>query len=776
MFTRPILLLSLSIFCACMAFGQESDMLIGEWKNYFPHRNGPFVTQSQDYVFYGDAFSIIKCDKSANIQKIITKNDGLSDIDLSAIKYIPYKRTLLINYTNGNIDLYHGDNEVTNLNDIKINSNIVGKKTLNHIQIMNDSSVLLSTDFGLLVLDLANTEFTTTVFTPVKIKSTCLRNDTVFAATDAGFYVLAPGINIQDFGQWKRLDLKAGKDYSSTACVNYNNQIYFSFNDTLVKFQGDTSYKKLFYEKNTQINYLTAEGKHLIGGIFCTANNYCAGKVLSIDPNENVSVLSGSSCFTRPLYAVEDSNNRLWMGDEWDEYKYYDIESGQCNSFTINSPRAETNFDISFANNKVYITSGGLILGQNYSYNSNGIYVYDLMSKIWDNISNKKFSILDQTQCQNDFLYLAPKPSDTKKIYSGSFYGGLIEYDGEKINVFNKDNSALQGGVGDESRTRVAGLAFDSHENLWMANTLAQKPIVCLKKDGTWQSFPINASTAIYQLAIDQNNNKWFVIGGQTGGIYVFNEGNDFNNTNDDKWREITTANSNLPSNTINCIEVDNNGDVWVGTSSGPIVFECGSDIFDSNCKGTRVIVEQDGFGAYLLETENIKIITIDGGNRKWFGTDNGIFVQSDDVKTQVYKFDEKNSPLPSNSITSMAINPNNGEVWIGTTKGFAVYRMEATAGGTLHASKVYAFPNPVRPEYAGPIIITGLATDSDVKITDANGKLVFQTKSTGGQATWYGTDYNGRRADSGVYLVFATGTSDPEIPDGIVTKILLVN
>ncbi len=119
------------------------------------------------------------------------------------------------------------------------------------------------------------------------------------------------------------------------------------------------------------------------------------------------------------------------------------------------------------------------------------------------------------------------------------------------------------------------------------------------------------------------------------------------NSTLDDKWREINNSNSNLPSNLINTVSVDNRGDVWIGTAAGTVVFEYGGDIFNAAQKGTRPIVEQDGFGAYLLETENVKTIKSDGGNRKWFGTDNGVFVQSADAKTLVYKFDTKNSPLP---------------------------------------------------------------------------------------------------------------------------------
>ena len=766
----------LCLFLSSLGFGQSSDMLIGEWKNYYPYRNGVMITQSEDEVFYGNQFAVLVCDKSANIKRYITRTSGLTDIDLGLIKYTPHNNTLIVSYQNGNIDLYQDAEEVTNLNYIKINTNIVGKKGINDIHLKNDSTAILSADFGLMILDLSRFEFSATVFTPYTVKSTCHRNDSVFVATSGGVYVIPPGINIQDFGQWKLINANNGSNYSSTACVIFNNSLYFSKNDTLVKQESNNTFTNLAYYKDTRINYLTAEGKHLICGLFCTANGGCTGRLLILNEKDETTELAGKTCFNRPLNAVEDANERVWIADEWNEFKYYDINSDQCNSFTVNSPTTETNFDMTIANGKTYITAGGLILGQNYSFNSNGLNIFDNATKSWSAVNAQNYPILSQEEAQFDFLNIVTNPENSQILYFGSYYGGLIEYNGTDLKIYNEKNSAIRGGVGDEKRERIAGLAYDSKGNLWMANTLATKPIIVLKKDGTWQSFSVNSGTGLLQLAIDQNNNKWFVIGGQGGSLYVFNEGNDINSIVDDQWREITTANSNLPSNTVNCVTVDNNGDVWVGTAAGPVVFECGGDVFKSTCKGTRVIVEQDGFGAYLLETENIRTIKVDGGNRKWFGTDNGVFVQSSDAKTLINKFDIKNSPLPSNSITSMAINHENGECWIGTTKGVAIFRMEATAGGTIHKSNIYAFPNPVKPEYTGPIIITGLAEDSNVKITDTSGRLVFETTSIGGQAVWYGTDYRGKRASSGVYLVFATGTADIENPDGIVTKILLVN
>jgi hypothetical protein len=215
-----------------------------------------------------------------------------------------------------------------------------------------------------------------------------------------------------------------------------------------------------------------------------------------------------------------------------------------------------------------------------------------------------------------------------------------------------------------------------------------------------------------------------------------------------------------------------------VGTKEGLYSFECTSAIFnDENpCKGTRQIVTVDGFNGYLLQDELIKCIAIDGANRKWVGTTNGIFVQSADGRTTLGRYNISNSPLPSNFIEDIAINQASGEVWIGTGAGLISLRTDATLGGNVNGKKPYAYPNPVRPDYDGPIAIYGLARDANVKITDVAGHLVYEGTANGGQAIWNGRDYLGRRAASGVYLVYATSSTSFDTPDAIVTKVVIVN
>ena len=276
----------------------------------------------------------------------------------------------------------------------------------------------------------------------------------------------------------------------------------------------------------------------------------------------------------------------------------------------------------------------------------------------------------------------------------------------------------------------------------------------------------------IERAVVDQQNNKWFVLG--SGGIMVYHEGNDLMSASDDKVRIFDTGNGNLPSNKVVSVGLDLDGEVWIGTDDGVGVVRCG-DVFDTNCKASRIVVTQEGITEALLNDEEVRAIAVDGANRKWLGTRSGLFIQSPDGLTEIKQFTEANSPLFSNQINTLAFNGSTGEMWIGTEAGMMVYQTETTAGGDLHASTVEVYPNPVRPEYRGPIAIKGLPRDGNVKITDIRGKLVYETTALGGQAIWYGDDYTGRRAASGVYLVFTASDNPFGDPDTAVSKIVFI-
>jgi len=277
-------------------------------------------------------------------------------------------------------------------------------------------------------------------------------------------------------------------------------------------------------------------------------------------------------------------------------------------------------------------------------------------------------------------------------------------------------------------------------------------------------------------VVVDGANNKWIRVANNSAGLIVFNEG-DLNNPNDDICRPITQNNSNLPSNDVLSIEVDLDGDVWVGTTDGVVVFQCGSQATDEEaCLGFLQIVNVGGDNELLLKGNSVQAIAVDGANRKWFGTTNGIFLQSESGDELLASFTEVNSPLFDNNVIDIDIRQSTGEVFIGTARGLQSIKTDATEGFVVNNANVTVYPNPVRPDYQGPIAIKGLARDANVKITDVMGQLVYETQALGGQAIWDGNDYNGVRAATGVYLVFSTSTKTFDNPTAdMVGKILMI-
>jgi hypothetical protein len=212
-----------------------------------------------------------------------------------------------------------------------------------------------------------------------------------------------------------------------------------------------------------------------------------------------------------------------------------------------------------------------------------------------------------------------------------------------------------------------------------------------------------------------------------------------------------------------------------VGTDNGIGIIYQASGCISGKCDAVIPIVQYDAYAGYLFSGENVRAIAVDGANRKWVGTDNGVWLLSPDASTIIYRFTKDNSPLPSNRMQSITIDKVTGDVYLGTDQGLVSFRGTATQGGdTNHNVKI--FPNPVPKGYNGTIAISGLVTNADVRITDIDGQLVYKTTAFGGQATWSGLDYKGHRPESGVYLVFVTNTDNSNSgTQNFVGKIVFV-
>ena len=436
---------------------------------------------------------------------------------------------------------------------------------------------------------------------------------------------------------------------------------------------------------------------------------------------------------------------------------------------------------------------GFMIFSNNRLYGCNGDFNHDypiqiLNNNAWTIYQHEGISEQTGVSFQGAFC-LDVDPSNPDHIFAGS-RNGLYEYlNGQFIKYYDNSNSPIEpfDGVNKDYQL-VTGTKFDSQGNLWFLNSSAPTTALVKYHNGTFtklnhsELMKLNtgqiknrSNAELSKMIIDSKGKMWFANNNWvTPAIYQY----DLENDKITAYENFVNQDGIIINihEGVRCVVEDLEQNIWVGTSMGLLLLEK-SEIENNGNVFTQVKVPRnDGTNNadYLLANVDISSIAIDGGNRKWIGTlNNGVYLISADNMTQIHHFTTSNSKLLSNAVLSIAINPTSGEVFFATDKGLCSYVSDATAPNTeMTTDNVRAYPNPVEPGYSGPITISGLSLDADVKILTTNGVVVNQGRSNGGTYVWDGCDQKGRRVASGIYMV-ATATSKGE--KGTVCKIAIV-
>lgn len=384
-----------------------------------------------------------------------------------------------------------------------------------------------------------------------------------------------------------------------------------------------------------------------------------------------------------------------------------------------------------------------------------------------------------------DMLSIAVDPTDKSHV-AVSGKSGVYEFQSGKLyKHHNYTNSPLLSALtNNPNYVIVPSVIYDASGSLWCFNSrVSDASLFSLGKDGTWKSHHQSAFlnkggkslNDVRGLMFDSRKLLWLVNDHwDLPSFYCY----DTQNNGVNEYRQFNNQDGVARTpNYVRCIAEDLNGDMWIGTNVGPFVLYSSQLSQGSNVALTQVKVPRnDGtnLADYLLDGVNVTSIAIDGAGRKWIGTgDNGVYLISEDNNTQIHHFLSSNSRLISDNIQSIAINGTTGEVFFATDKGLCSYMSDATTPTEeMTKDNVYAYPNPVTPDYTGLITIVGLSYDADVKIVTTNGTLVAQGRSNGGTFTWDGTDLKGKRVAGGMYMVLAA-TSEGE--KGTVCKIAIV-
>ncbi len=776
--TRRITLLFYSLLFLTMIKLSAQSIAIGEWRTQLPYNRVIDVALAGDIVFAATEYSMFTYNTLDNSVKRFDKVTGLSDVGIRKIGFSKNADALLVAYSNTNLDLVRSSGSIINISDIK-DKDILGKKTINNIT-FKDTYAYLSCGFGIVVLDLVREEIHDTYYigpdgSSIEVNDITFNDTSFFAATESGiYYADVNANNLADFNQWH-------KDFSMIhPHLNYN--LVQSFSDKIYtnymtgNWEGDSMF---VYNGSVWENYFKNNISRRFQMFVKDDNMYIVTRyniiVTDEDGNETARIYRINGENIQP-YAVDKGNDEfLWIGDEnRGLIKNWGIWNGE--EINPNGPGTSNVFNMDAAGKNVWVAPGGRQGDWSKLYMTDGVFNYS--DNFWYTHNRRNTPALDT---MTDMVCVKVDPADPNIAYVGTWDKGMLKFvNNELVTVFDDQNSSLQRWLGDPTKILVSGIDFDDQHNLWVANTSAPDILAVQKNNGSWRSFNLGGSLSgidVAELMVDNYNQKWIKMR-KDGYIIVYNDNGTIDDPTDDKVKVLnqSTGKGAIPGSGVHSFATDLDGEVWVGSDKGVCVFYSPDRIFESgvNFDAQQILVPRNdgsGLADILLETETVTAITIDGANRKWIGTERaGVFLLSEDGIEQLAHFNENNSPLLSNNITSIAIDKD-GEVFIGTARGIISYRGTATPSGPTD-SKVYAFPNPVRESYTGLIAIKGLQNNSSVKITDTYGNLVFETRSEGGQAIWDGYNFDGRRAATGVYLVIAI-TSDGE--EKAVTKILMI-
>ncbi len=770
---------SLCFLLALFSFNAGSfaqGVQIGAWRHHLP--SGKIIKSIEvgDEIYGASEFGLVVYNKSENSISKFNKVHGLSDFGLSALSYFEEQDIIFVGYQNGNIDLIKSG-LVYNVPDINQTSSILGSKTINNA-IIHDDKIYVATDFGIVQISIEHFVVLNTFFigenaSHLRINDLIIYDNYFYAATQSGVLKAeADSPNLSDYNVWSKLEnvpVEDG-DYQGI-CIAF---------DKMVLWNRAGDMDQIFFLEDEIWQLLMPEGDSYLEpkkGIGFSNNKLWVANEQKLDFfNEDFelseSIEEYNTANPAPNHAFFGDEGVLWISDS-NIGIVRKKTNGEFQNFMPEGPLTASSTGLGAAEGVVWVAPGGVSDGGVNTFDYNGVFFFENEKWRYANRFN-----VDLMTGVFDIIGITPDPGNNKQAYVSSWSEGLLRINTEREAVlYDENNSTLQRRAGLNDRIRIGGAAFDSNRNLWVTNSEVDKPVSVMKNNGEWLAFStkglVSNNQLLGKIAVDNNDQKWIILPGD--GILILKE-NTLEGSNDFQVRKLSTqqGNGSLPSNYVFSIAVDQSGYVWVGTQNGIAVFYSPHTAFTSEAfDAQQIIVEQDGFAGLLLENDRVNSITIDGGNNKWFGTSrSGAFFMTEDAKNTYHHFTTLDSPLPSNNIYDIAVEPATGEVFFATDKGLASFRNWATAGGEKHED-VYAYPNPVKPGYDGYIAIKGLVRNADIRITDINGHLVYKTTAQGGQAIWNGRDLSGNKPASGVYVVFSTNDDGTETA---VTKILFFN
>lgn len=788
---------ALFILIALIPFCVKAQLAVGEWKIYTVFANEiTKMLETPQKLYYLSEGCLFSYDKETDETYKYASVNKLNDNEITNIYYNKTNKYLFIAYESGNIDLLYDDGKVINMSDIK-DATLTTSKGINDVA-FNNNRIYVATVFGLVVFDDQKHEVIESGIYDKNIVCLDVVGDNIVLCYNFGIYASSINKKHNLFDSFTKITggnaftIKSVNDSKALIRV-YDGTKYlmwlmtFDFANNIYTSRLDLAYN------NSQVIYDIKE----------TIFSYNSESIAFIDGEGNITTTSLPEELQGKTIAMWDGLNSVWAGNG-NGLANYDI-SGETLSVLKDNfiPESITVKNVIFLHRgnsgKIYMSNTGG--SKHFNYDA---YVPSQICTINNGeIENVVPTTFIKSNTKNpgstklyDTYQVVEDPTDPESYYVGTYWEGIYKVTNrETVKKYDWDNSTITKING--FSCHVPALAFDRDNNLWALQYInSGNPVLNmitaanLKKENTtiddWNGIVLGdfIGDKDGRILICKKSNMILLCDGTYDSrLVAYDTKGTYENVSDDNyviWDKFLDQDGKYVDPTyITCLAEDQNGKVWVGTREGVFEITNPSNATNSSMTINHIKVPRnDGtqLADYLLDGEFVTAISVDSSNRKWIGTStSGIYLVSESGDEVLEHFTSENSSLPSNKVYSVICDPTGNSVFMGTDVGLIEYSSTSSPAAEDY-SEVYAYPNPVRPDYTGWITIKGLMDNSLVKIADAAGNVFYTTQSEGGMVTWDGCNASGERVKTGVYYVFASQNNDGSNSSGAVTKILVVN
>lgn len=786
---KRLLYILVCFLCAQCLVAQNA---VGEWRMHGVFGNSfTRVIDTPTYVFYlADGW--LYCYDKEQFKTVYLSEDGyMNDVTIKDIYYNHDKEYLLVAYANGNIDIITKDGKVINMPDIYISS-VDGTKSINDVT-FSRKGAYVATDFGYVLINDEKFEVKESRVYDVAIKSLCEVGNFIVISTANQIYLEEIGKHYGSLNELIKTSFAQGGKVlpvGNTGFLFERGWLYLF----KVKSEGDVSVQSTLSTnsiRNIERNkdgFMYTDNK----GTLCYLDEN-AKKISSITMPNDMWTSRISSYFGKGVVCELNENGvrQLMVEDGGAQTIIFDYDRPNVSS--VNTP-----YYLVYNNEDdcLYVMNSGATRFVSGYTEAGALSSYD--GADWVELMPESAPTNNPTHDNkkvNAPYSLVFDPEDANTYYIGTWFEGVYKItDGEIVAKYDWTNSTLKKiEVSSNFHTCTAPcLQFDLNNNLWiLQGGNDENPISVLPR--AKQSFSnVSANDwitpSVNGVSGEFRSHMFFTSKGvklQTKGIYdaplvIFYD--DDNPASTDIQSKVFTSLTDQDGKEyswdyINCFAEDKKGRVWMGTDNGVVEMIPQNAILNNTFTINHIKVPRnDGtnLADYLLDNTEVSCIAVDGSNRKWIGTlSSGILLVSEDGSSIIKQFTTDNSPILSNRILSVCCNPTNNKVYVGTDKGLMEYSSDSEPPAESF-NNIYAYPNPVRPDYTGEITIRGLMENSLVKIADSEGNVVKSIRSIGGMTTWDGCDNAGRPVKSGVYFIMASQYEN-DVHSGEVAKILIM-